>query len=443
MALHLTSLTWARLFSLFVILFVCAVVAWPDCPDCFFNMTPMSGHGAAPDGSGRRKIDIQIDSSWGTPTNAAIWNGAQDASSEWNNARDAQGNSTGYYLGVNQGTSTPDIVIRQGTPSRAGACAETTGGPPYTVTLPASTANLSAAEIRAHISHEIGHPLGLDDASSLFCDSIMNEADAGCHSSSNDVNTNDVAAVNRNFGPNRATECQADATGPHPQATASPTPPAFECDPIARQECYYIWTWSWDENTCTCFCDAAYGCFTPILIDVAGDGFEMTDAGHGVDFDMAGNGVAARMSWTATGADDAWLVLDRNGNGSVDNGTELFGNATPQPTPAAGINNNGFNALAEYDKPENGGNSDGVINKSDSIFSSLRLWQDLNHNGISEPTELHRLHDLGLKTLDLDYRQSKRVDQFGNRFRYRAKVKDTHDAQLGRWAWDVFLVTAH
>ena len=49
---------------------------------------------------------------------------------------------------------------------------------------------------------------------------------------------------------------------------------------------------------------------------------------------------------------------------------------------------------------------------------------------------------LGLSTLELDYKPSKRTDHHGNRFRFRAKVKDTHDAQLGRWAWDVFLVTA-
>jgi hypothetical protein len=50
------------------------------------------------------------------------------------------------------------------------------------------------------------------------------------------------------------------------------------------------------------------------------------------------------------------------------------------------------------------------------------------------------LRDLGLETIDLEYKTSKRTDQYGNLFSYRAKVKDVHNAQLGRWAWDVLLV---
>jgi hypothetical protein len=191
-----------------------------------------------------------------------------------------------------------------------------------------------------------------------------------------------------------------------------------------------------NENGC-CVTDPNGHC--PVVLDIAGDGFDLTDRATGVYFPIGPTPLIYETSWTSVDSDDAWLTLDRNGNGRIDNAVELFGNFTPQPEPPPGEEKQGFLALAPYDAAAAGGNGDRAIDRADRVFTSLRLWQDRNHDGESQASELHRLPALGIAGLQLDYKTSRRVDEHGNSFRYRTRVIPTRRGAALRWAFDVFL----
>jgi hypothetical protein len=176
---------------------------------------------------------------------------------------------------------------------------------------------------------------------------------------------------------------------------------------------------------------------SPIIVDVRNDGYNLTSAKDGVLFDLNGDGKLSKISWTRENDDDSWLSLDRNGNGKIDNGLELFGNFTKQPRS---VNPNGFIALAEFDKLIGGGNANGQIDKGDRIFPKLQMWTDSNHNGVSEASELRSLDAAKIVSIDLNFKESKWRDIYGNQFRFKAKAEFADRRNKNDWVYDVFLV---
>jgi hypothetical protein len=168
---------------------------------------------------------------------------------------------------------------------------------------------------------------------------------------------------------------------------------------------------------------------SPIIIDLNNDGYNLTNAANGVRFDLRGDGKTHPWSWTARGSDDAFLALDRNGDGRITSGKELFGNNTEQPVSEEP---NGFTALRVFDQ-----NDDGWINEKDVVHQKLLLWVDANHDGVSQRQELQPLKPGKVEGVSLDYKLSKRSDRHGNQFKFKALARISG---IERWVWDIFLL---
>lgn len=133
----------------------------------------------------------------------------------------------------------------------------------------------------------------------------------------------------------------------------------------------------------------------PLVVDLSGDGVRLTSLENGARFDINADGKTDQTAFVQ--GDDAFLVLDRNGNGRIDNGSEMFGDQNGAA--------NGFEELKKYD-----GNRDGVIDRWDTIYGSLRLLHDKNGDGRASLTEMSTLAEKGIDSLDLGYRTGQRVD---------------------------------
>lgn len=225
------------------------------------------------------------------------------------------------------------------------------------------------------------------------------------------------------------------------------------------------WTW----NPYTCEWENTQGA-SPIVIDTTNTGFKFTDPTKGdyVSFDIQGNGVYQKVSWPKHGSGNAWLALDRDGDGMIKDGTELFGNFTPRSD--GGIPNypnpNGFVALDWYDQPAQGGDMNLILDKRDAIWPKLRLWIDEHCYKApdvpchSRPDELHTLESKGVTSISLVWDVSEKTDAVGNQFKVFAVLNpeaettpvdehgqsccDLHQrSKDGRLAYDVFLKTVN
>lgn len=410
-----TNLTPLVVTSL-VVLLAGSILVLAQYPDCVTMGRQPGTNGAAWNRGAIVTVVINPDDFPTSTEREAI----QRAFIAWQNANTNSGVTFTFTTGSSPAGAMNTFYIRRDTTETGGYTNIANTGSPTSegnittsaVTVIDSRITRSSA-ITNIMLHEIGHTFGLDHCPECAeGSSVMTAWRIDCFCPTNPCDA-EVPLNGIRFGcpplqgPRPCDETAVNQYANYPATTPTPTPTptpcaeqgqscAFNSDCCPGNVC--------GELTFTCFpcepdgnnpqggpcmseaCAYCYGpmegtycdpssnnCWTPILIDVDGDGLRMTAVDDGVAFDGFGQGIRITTAWTEANSDDAWLVLDRNGNGTVDDGTELFSSASPQPTLPPPELRHGFNALVQYDKPANGGNADGVLDRADFIFSSLQI----------------------------------------------------------------------
>lgn len=251
-------------------------------------------------------------------------------------------------------------------------------------------------------------------------------------------------------------------------------PASATCNlPIATCGAKHIW------DFINCGCKIVDG--SSILIDTRNTGFKLSSPKEGscVKFDLRGDGQKQCWSWPEAGSGNGWLAMPgrTNHDGMVDSGKDLFGSSTYQMRPVyinppckgnPGCNQeSGYDALIELKQPDLGGYEDYsnpdshfILSEKDKLWKDLRIWIDDNRDGISQPNELHKLSEFGIKTISLIPAMSGKYDEWGNWFRYAApmnmgvrdvrdwaykndgRLKDVKPHELDVQTYDIFLVNS-
>lgn len=277
----------------------------------------------------------------------------------------------------------------------------------YEKTYPGADCSSNYSET---ITHELGHALGLGNATSTSCDGNMMGAGKlvtnpdGTKSvvPSRTVKGIECYAANKQF-------FMDDETSPPEPSPSSPNPPScYDCGPES-----------------------------PIVIQFDNGSFDLSGPENAVTFDIDADGVPDHTAWLSRERQQAFLARDLNGNGIVDNGRELFGNSTQLADGTTA--KHGFEVLLELDS-----NRDAVIDHQDAIWTELRLWFDRNHDGATDGGELLAISDSAVKGVSLHYRTTNRRDQYGNLLRYKssAEIMKPNGTLVTRPIYDVFFVQA-
>lgn len=183
----------------------------------------------------------------------------------------------------------------------------------------------------------------------------------------------------------------------------------------------------------------------PLILSLnRNDPYTLTTAEDGVLFDIDANGELEQVAWTAAGSDVGFLGIDRDGDGRITNGKDLLGNRT-----LPGVRN-GPSALIALAREAIGGEQRAVLDHGNPLFFKLLLWNDRNHNGVSEAAELRPVAEL-VSGIGLGYERHHRRDRFGNESRNRGFVRVgaapdhlrpvEEDMPHLRWFYDACLVT--